>query len=491
MKRGAFFILLAIVLMTKVFVSCMTDENFSASPQDRLTFSVDTVRFDTVISGQGTHTVAFSVYNWNKNGIRIARVWKAQGESSPFRVSVGAVYIADDMPTDFRVASGDSLKVFLEMTAPVSGQAVPQEVTDHLCFQLESGAVQEVVMQAYGQDVDTRRGGWVIDSDTTLSPRIPYQIYDSLVVAENVTLKLEPGTRFYFHNGAKFIVHGTLLAEGAVNNPIVMRGDRLGNIFTNQAYDQLPGQWEGVTFSGESYGNHLNYCDIHGTSTGVVCDSSDISIEKIRIENSILHNTNGNCLQLVHCKSFVGNTQLTNARSNCVMLVGGDHQFVHCTIGSFYGFDLRDGVALYFTNYHDGVEVPLYRAEFYNCIITGLSDDELLGESSDNEACAFNYYFASCLLDTPQFEDENVTDCLWDTEDNPVCRDQNFQFDVDRLNYSFQLDSLSIARGTADPVISQQYYPADRSGVERSGAPDMGCYQSIYTQAADTYARKK
>ena len=62
------------------------------------------------------------------------------------------------------------------------------------------------------------------------------------MVAENVTLKLEPGTRFYFHNGAKFIVHGTLLAEGAVNNPIVMRGDRLGNIFTNQAYDQLPGQ---------------------------------------------------------------------------------------------------------------------------------------------------------------------------------------------------------------------------------------------------------
>ena len=105
----------------------------------------------------------------------------------------------------------------------------------------------------------------------------------------------------------------------------------------------------------EKHGNHLNYCDIHGTSTGVVCDSSDISIEKIRIENSILHNTNGNCLQLVHCKSFVGNTQLTNARSNCVMLVGGDHQFVHCTIGSFYGFDLRDGVALYFTNYHDGV----------------------------------------------------------------------------------------------------------------------------------------
>lgn len=52
----------------KVFISCMADENFSVSPLDKLTFSTDTVKFDTVISGQGTHTVAFEIYNQKKMG---------------------------------------------------------------------------------------------------------------------------------------------------------------------------------------------------------------------------------------------------------------------------------------------------------------------------------------------------------------------------------------------------------------------------------------
>ena len=165
-----------IVLSMKVFISCMADENFSVSPLDKLTFSTDTVKFDTVISGQGTHTVAFEIYNQNKNGLRITKVWKDLNEKSPFRVAVDGVYIADDMPTDFSIPAGDSLKVFLEMTPPVSGKVQPQEIIDHLNFQLESNTVQNVVLQAYGQDVEVKKNGWIITEDTLLSSRIPYHI---------------------------------------------------------------------------------------------------------------------------------------------------------------------------------------------------------------------------------------------------------------------------------------------------------------------------
>ena len=126
--------------------------------------------------------------------------------------------------------------------------------------------------------------------------------------------------------------------------------------------------------------------------------------------------------------------------------------------------------------------MPLYNASFRNCIITGLSDDELLGEQSQNNDVEFNYFFQNCLLNTPKFENENVENCLWDTEDNSVCREQNFQFNVEQLDYSFQLDSLSIAVGNANKDITIQYYPEDRLGVNRVNGtlPDIGCYQSIY-----------
>lgn len=467
----------------KVFISCMTDENFSVSPQDRLTFSIDTVKFDTVISGQGTHTVAFEIYNHNKNGIRITKVWKDLGEASPFRISVDGIYIADDMPTSFNIPAGDSLKVFLEMTPPISGKDSPQEITDHLHFQLESTVTQDITLQAFGQDVETKKGGWIIDHDTILSSKIPYQIYDSLVINAGTTLTLNAGTRLYFHDKAKVIVYGTLNANGTIANPILMRGDRLGNIFTNQTYDQLPGQWNGIEFKGTSYSNNINHCDIHGTSIGIVCDSSNIDQEKIRIENSILHNSNNNCLQLINCKSFIGNTQISNAKDNCVLIAGGSHKFIHCTIGSFYAFDIRTGKALNFSNQYKGINLPLFEANFYNCIITGLSDDEILGEQSPDNNIAFNYYFQNCLLDTPVLETENIVNCLWDSNNNSVYREKNFQFNIAQLDYSFQLDSLSIARGHADRNITLQYYPTDRVGVDRihNVLPDIGCYQSTFS----------
>lgn len=101
-----------------------------------------------------------------------------------------------------------------------------------------------VILNAFGQSVTTLKGK-VITRDTILSSRRPYQIYDSLVIAKDATLSVRPGVRFYFHRGAQLIVHGKLLAQGALNNPIIMRGDRLGNMFSQQAYDNIPGQWGG------------------------------------------------------------------------------------------------------------------------------------------------------------------------------------------------------------------------------------------------------
>lgn len=480
--RTAFRLWLCTLLLT-LTAGCWQDEEFSTAPTDLLRFSTDSVNFDTVISGQPTNTRTFMVYNPNARSLRISRAFLGRGTESVFRVNIDGTFLENGEASNFELYAEDSLRVFLEMTAPVSDRDEPVAVEDELTFVLESGQTQSVTLTAYGQDVVVLKG-WTVTADTTLTARRPYQVYDSLVVAPDVTLNLPAGARLYFHPDARLIVHGTLRAEGALGNEVMMRGDRMGNMFSNQPYDLIPGQWGGIVLTSGSYGNIFNYCDIHSGSFGLRCDSADVSREKVRIENSVLHNVSGDVLTARACSLFVGNSQLTNAGGNCVTLYGGSSRFVHCTIANFYAFTGGRGVALSYTNADGSIPYPLHQAEFLNCLITGYGEDEIMGaQSTDHADLPFNYLFRNCLLDTPEFVDEQVQNCLWDNDEAAVWREGNFSpaFDLDRLLFRFSLDSLSSAVGNADPTVTQTYYPYDRLGRSRldDGRSDIGCYELL------------
>ena len=280
----AFRLWLCTLLLT-LTAGCWQDEEFSTAPTDLLRFSTDSVNFDTVISGQPTNTRTFMVYNPNTRSLRISRAFLGRGAESVFRVNIDGTFLENGEASNFELYAEDSLRVFLEMTPPVSDSDEPVAVEDELTFVLESGQTQSVTLTAYGQDVVVLKG-WTVTADTTLTARRPYQVYDSLVVAPDVTLNLPAGARLYFHPDARLIVHGTLRAEGALGNEVMMRGDRMGNMFSNQPYDLIPGQWGGIVLTSGSYGNIFNYCDIHSGSFGLRCDSADVSREKVRIENS-------------------------------------------------------------------------------------------------------------------------------------------------------------------------------------------------------------
>lgn len=480
--RTAFRLWLCTLLLT-LTAGCWQDEEFSTAPTDLLRFSTDSVNFDTVISGQPTNTRTFMVYNPNARSLRISRAFLGRGTESVFRVNIDGTFLENGEASNSELYAEDSLRVFLEMTAPVSDSDEPVAVEDELTFVLESGQTQSVTLTAYGQDVVVLKG-WTVTADTTLTARRPYQVYDSLVVAPDVTLNLPAGARLYFHPDARLIVHGTLRAEGALGNEVMMRGDRMGNMFSNQPYDLIPGQWGGIVLTSGSYGNIFNYCDIHSGSFGLRCDSADVSREKVRIENSVLHNVSGDVLTARACSLFVGNSQLTNAGGNCVTLYGGSSRFVHCTIANFYAFTGGRGVALSYTNADGSIPYPLHQAEFLNCLITGYGEDEIMGaQSADHADLPFNYLFRNCLLDTPEFVDEQVQNCLWDNDEAAVWREGNFSpaFDLDRLLFRFSLDSLSSAVGNADPTVTQTYYPYDRLGRSRldDGRSDIGCYELL------------
>lgn len=480
------------IILTAFFllvISCMKDEEYTVSPKDVLTFSADTVAFDTIISGSATNTYTFTVYNRANKALRIPRVMLEGGETSPFYVNVDGTPLKNGIAEDFEIASHDSLIVFLMANVPDADSDEPVEMTDKLVFFTESQQQYEVVLTASGQSVIPLTDYHVAEN-TLFQARRPYRIMDSLVVEQGSTLILAPGTRMYFHPKAELIVKGCLRIEGTLENQVVIRGDRMGNMFAGQPYDRIPGQWGGITFRSESYNNYINYADIHSCDYGLHVDSSDVERNKLIIENSIIHNSRQDALNIRMANVYVGNSQITNAGGNCVKVRGGNVSMVHCTIARFYVFTGGNGTALDFANYDGGVRLPINNFTIANTIITGYQNDEIMGsQNKEYENDSFNYVFKNCLINTPLTDEDNprLVSCYWDLDDGTtaegntlVTRDKNFipEPNLHDLTFSFQLSPYSKAVGHGDAEITSITYPADRNGRSRGNNPDIGCYQS-------------
>lgn len=479
--------LILLPLLLLCLSSCLKDDDYSTSTADKLTFSTDTLAFDTIFSGTPSSTSSFTVKNPNDKALRITDVRLKGGVASAFRVNVDGTPLVNGTATDFEIAAKDTMLVYVFACPDDNGDANPVPVEDELTFQMESGIAQSVVLQASGQSVIPLQGH-VVEGEETLGGGRPYLVKDSLVVSPGAKLAIQAGTCLYFHAGASLIVHGTLLVQGTSDEPVVLRGDRLDNMFTNQPYDRIPGQWGGVVIASDSRNTKIAYADIHSGDFGIRVDSTDLDHTALVLENSVVHTIQHHALETRMAKVEVGNSQITNAGSDCVHIRGGEAHFVHCTIARFYVFSGGSGVALSYANYDGKTRLPLSSAAFENCIITGYQSDEVMGaQNPDHKRDAFNYSFRNCLLNTPEptEADNHIVDCLWDDgkTDQVPSRDKNFspEFDLSKLLFSFQLNRKSKAVGTADASISASSFPADRLGRPRTGdnlKPDMGCYQS-------------
>ena len=75
------------LLIFSIFVGC-SDDHFTTNPNDRLTFSADTVRFDTVFSTVSSSTKRLMLYNKNSKAINIDLIQLKNGDDSGFRINV-------------------------------------------------------------------------------------------------------------------------------------------------------------------------------------------------------------------------------------------------------------------------------------------------------------------------------------------------------------------------------------------------------------------
>jgi len=476
-------VLALMMLMVALATSCMDEQSFDTPSGASLRLSADTIYLDTVLTHNTSATKRFTIYNDNSKGVSITKVAFEGNQSNGFMINVDGTFIKGALSTPIDCAGKDSLFAFVQYNAQDIDQDEALFSRAKVTFTLANGRTKTLVLEAHTLDATVLKTK-VISKDTTISSKRPVVIYDSLVVSKGAKLYVSPGTKLCFHSKAYLKVNGTLIARGTLNEPITFRGDRFDNMFTYQAYDDIYEQWGGITFGSTSYGNELDYCDIHAGEWGILCESSDVSRLKLKLENSIVHNMKKDVLTLYNCQTFVGNTQLTNAGGNCITVYGGDNQFVHCTIASFCPFTASRGNALVFYNKDAEEPLPITRLHFYNSIITGYASDEIYAYPSEDETVANNYGFFNCLLNTPEINDNpNVVNNVWENKDMETKRKDNFlTFDLKCLRYNFGLTEKSPARMLADPQVTKKYYPYDRLGRSRLNSttpPDAGCYQYV------------
>lgn len=479
MKRALYIFLLSVIL-----VSCNEDADFSSNPSLRLEFSCDTVSFDTLFTQKNSPTAMFVVRNRNKEALRISDVRLASGGQSGFSILVDGQ--SGNMMRDLELRAKDSLFVLAQVSLCKNGENIPVMVQDTLLFTLESGVQQGVLLLAYGRDVTYMRGVNLL-SDTTLQAG-HYVVYDSLTVAESACLNLEAGVVLYFHDKAFMKVAGRLNACGTQQQPVVMRGDRTDNMFSYLPYDRIPGQWDGVVFTSASNGNVLRHCDIHSANYGVRVEAGDTTANRIDIESSKLYNFHGNALELVLSRATVKNSLFANAQGNCVKVVGGNVEFIHCTLANFYVWRQRD-VALALHNTIEGAPAPLRRALFAACVIAGSKDDEVMGSLSalgDSIPFCRNYRFENSFINTIDEADSNFVNVIFDRPDVEPFGKAHFRLvDHDIFDYDFHLSAESPARGLAGNGYTE-LLPVDIDGVTREvGAVDAGCYQYVETAAEE------
>lgn len=488
-----------IVGVTFFFSSCK--KNDLPDTGGVLSFSTDTVQFDTIFSTMGSTTKAFKVYNPGNKSVVIDEIKLAGGNTSQFRLNIDGSPV--NKATNVEIESGDSLYIFVEVTVDPQNLNTPFVCADSVVF-TTGGAQQRVMLVAWGQDANFFNATTNVNDEglpkfaflecgsntMTWTNEKPYVIFGSLIVPSGCTLTIEPGTQVYFYKNSNLVIDegATLIVNGTAQDKVTFGGTRLEDYMEN-----VPGQWGtyvqriingqvfrfpvgGIWFAGNSSGNKINHAVIknafYGVMVGENCD--------LELTNTEIYNNNGMGLVALKGNIIGYNNVVSNAGQYSVALLqGGTYDFRHCTFTNYWADGVRQTPTLLLNNYIDDngaiTADPNFSAYFGNCIIYGNIDEEI-GHDFSGSIALLKY--DRCLIKVgPDFDTSNQSIYV-NIIKNP---NPELQFES-TFDNDFHLDTLTVAQDAADPVITNNVptIDFDIDGHSRQipfGEPDLGAYE--------------
>ena len=454
-KKILYFILFSFVLgFLSLTTSCGKINSLS---KKHLSFSVDTLVFDTVFTTIGSTTQQFKIYNNDNKSVIIEEIELMGGANSFFRMNVDG--IALDMIKDTKLLGRDSLFAFVEVTLNTNGQTLPLIIEDSIRFRT-NGVDQYIKLAVWGQDAyfhykDLNEGIWPNDK--------PHVIYGYAAVDSSKTLTIPAGTQIHLHKNALLYVYkSSLHVEGTLGNEVVFKGDRL-----EQMYQDVEGQYYGIYFH-EAKESTIDYAIIKNGTSGIHVYSNDASNP-----NYTLTLTNSKIFNHSRYGIFIysgGKVKAENCIvSKCgthalIILEGGDVNFNHCNLLG-YGNSQSPavGISNFYNDYTNGVTNvgSINEGKFYNCIISGNLNSELAIDTIQMNGVSLNFDFKNCLIRSEIiFQDTFYQNTLWN--DNPLFED------TAQGDFLFTSNSSLNGNGVVSSVTN------DILGSPRNNPPDIG-----------------
>lgn len=471
MKNLRFFLFISLLLSVFFNSSCRKDKLLTDGKYD-LSFSTDTLAFDTVFTRLGSTTEYIRVFNDNNGAVNISNIRLGGGSLSPFTLNIDG--LPGNTAQNIEVAGKDSFYVFATVTVDPTNQNNPLFFIDSVMFET-NGNLQKVYLVAWGQDANffisesIKTQTWTKDK--------PYVILNSIAIDTNHTLTIQPGTKIYFGgNSAMFVYSGAkVIAQGTCTDSILFRHVRLEDFFDDKA-----GQWLGIFLLRGSTGNIFEHVEISNANYGLslgsceTCDDGTVLEDystkaEVNIKNSIIRNSLINSIVSINSKVTAENSLFYNAGDHMFSIVGGESSFNFCTAANYGNSSLEHKTAIVLLSNAVIINERLFgfpmNINFTNSIIYGSIEEEIDTSIVDPDLNLFRYKFDHCILKTKR----NINDAIYYN----TCKKNEDPLFKDRSKDDYKLDvgspAIDFSNGN---VVSGTLDCAPRNSI-----PDCGCYE--------------
>ncbi len=434
-----------------------------------LSFSTDTLTFDTVFTTLGSTTRYFKVRNTLDQVIKISDIKLLQLQGTQFRIAVDGDTSRE--VKDVEIPANDSIYVFVEVTVNPNNANNPFVITDIIQF-VTNGNTQQVVLEAMGQNAYYHINGKVRSGvDTTWTNDKPHIVVSKngglalFEIQAGGTLRLEPRTQIYMAAGGLITVDGALRVQAGLtwSDSVVFQGIR-----RESDYNDKPGQWLGITYSRTATVD-LNHTIINESAIGLadehilnVIAGSRITTSNIKtysssptptvtLDKCIIKNASTTELFALQTTLKATNCLFYNGGGNMVLVgVGGNYTFTNCTVANVYNRNIEHKNPSFFvTDFIQdidkaGIGPVATNASITNTVIDGNLDNEVFLSTAPSQVTArFQYCAIRNNIDSFMTGQPDTLACLFN-------RSSRF-----KSNYysNFMPDSLnSPLVGSGDPA---------------------------------------